>query len=325
LPAAGDTSYSIVVGDTSPIKAVDGSNLNIGTCTMGTTTVNIAYGKCIFPITTVALTAGQVIPAGTVTISDGGSPRAITGTVDYVSYTVGQQANVNPTISITSPTNGVKVALGSTVQISATAADSDGTISKVQFYLGNTLLGEDTTSPYTYSWTPTGLAAGIYSITAKATDSSSGVTTSSAVNVTITTPLSTADDIKILTVKCDDTLISTNTKCSFTMPDYRTLPDGFQIVIGDGSSSGTCTLDVATNLVTCNSVSAGSVAGKLPIYIKIGSGAKLDTGETVNITLPLSVTVRTGGQAVIAVVVVAVTFGLGLSIFFIRRRKLKIF
>ena len=34
--------------------------------------------------------------------------------------------------------------------LSATASDSDGTISKVEFYNGTTLLGTDTTSPYSY-------------------------------------------------------------------------------------------------------------------------------------------------------------------------------
>ena len=49
----------------------------------------------------------------------------------------------------------------------ATAGDTDGTVSRVEFFQGTTKLGEDLTAPYTYSWT--GVAAGAYNLTARAT------------------------------------------------------------------------------------------------------------------------------------------------------------
>jgi hypothetical protein len=66
---------------------------------------------------------------------------------------------------------------------------------KVEFYNGSTKLGEDLSSPYTFSWTS--VVAGTYSITAKATDNQGAVTTSSAVNVTVNavTPPARADII----------------------------------------------------------------------------------------------------------------------------------
>jgi len=51
------------------------------------------------------------------------------------------------------------------VTINATAADSDGTVSKVEFFQGAVKLGEDTTSPYSYSWT--NVAAGNYVLTSQ--------------------------------------------------------------------------------------------------------------------------------------------------------------
>jgi hypothetical protein len=51
------------------------------------------------------------------------------------------------------------------VTLNATAADSDGTISKVEFYNGTTLLGTDTSNPYSLALT--NVAAGTYSYTAK--------------------------------------------------------------------------------------------------------------------------------------------------------------
>jgi beta-glucanase (GH16 family) len=78
--------------------------------------------------------------------------------------------NVNPTISITSPSEGQIFNPGDNITITADAADSDGTVSKVEFYQGSTLLGQDLTAPYSFVWN--NVAAGTYLITAKVTDNS---------------------------------------------------------------------------------------------------------------------------------------------------------
>jgi type II secretory pathway pseudopilin PulG len=94
-------------------------------------------------------------------------------------------ANASPTISITQPTDGNSSFVApASITISATASDSDGTVSKVDFYQGATLLGTDTTGPsYSYTWGS--VAAGSYSLTAKVTDNDGAVTTSTAVNITV--------------------------------------------------------------------------------------------------------------------------------------------
>ncbi len=91
--------------------------------------------------------------------------------------------NIAPTVSITSPANNATFTAPASVTINATAADSDGTVSKVEFYNGATLLNTDTTSPYSYTWT--GVAVGSYSLTAKAYDNAGAITTSAAVNITV--------------------------------------------------------------------------------------------------------------------------------------------
>ena len=94
--------------------------------------------------------------------------------------------NTAPTVSLTAPTNGASFAALSSITVSATATDSDGTISKVEFYANNELIGTDNTSPYSISWT--NAAAGTYSITAKAYDNSGTSTTSAARSITVTQP-----------------------------------------------------------------------------------------------------------------------------------------
>ncbi len=102
---------------------------------------------------------------------------------DEVFVNVQNGSNALPTISITSPDDGVVFVSGDTIEITANASDFDGTIAKVEFYNGTTKLGEDTTQPYVYSWNNP--AVGTYSITAKATDNDGGEGTSSAVSVTV--------------------------------------------------------------------------------------------------------------------------------------------
>jgi hypothetical protein len=100
-----------------------------------------------------------------------------------ISVTVNGAGNVLPTVSLTSPTNGATFTAPASITINATAADADGTISSVAFYNGSTLLGSDATSPYSFAWT--NVAAGTYTLTAKATDNSGAVTTSAAISVTV--------------------------------------------------------------------------------------------------------------------------------------------
>jgi poly(3-hydroxybutyrate) depolymerase/PKD repeat protein len=96
-------------------------------------------------------------------------------------------ANQAPTVSITSPANEYEDAIGpATINITANAADSDGTIAKVEFFQNGTLIGTDTTSPYSFSWT--GVASGRYNLTAKATDNAGTATTSASVWITVNGP-----------------------------------------------------------------------------------------------------------------------------------------
>ncbi|MEO3874441.1 glycoside hydrolase family 48 protein [Nonomuraea sp. B12E4] len=95
----------------------------------------------------------------------------------------GTGTNTPPTVSLTSPSAGQMFTAPATVPIAANAADANGTVSRVDFYQGSTLLGTDTSSPYSYNWT--NVAAGSYSITARATDNGGATTTSSPVGITV--------------------------------------------------------------------------------------------------------------------------------------------
>lgn len=97
-------------------------------------------------------------------------------------------AVVLPTVSITSPANNASYTAPASISLNATAAKTGGSILKVEFYNGTTKLGEDATSPYTYSWP--NVAKGSYSVTAVATDNSGNKATSSAVSIIVNVPQS---------------------------------------------------------------------------------------------------------------------------------------
>ena len=97
--------------------------------------------------------------------------------------TVNGAGNTAPSVSITQPAVGAPFTAPATVNIVASASDPDGGVTKVEFFNGQTKLGEDTTAPYTYDWT--GVAVGTYSITARATDTAGAQTMSAVRTVTV--------------------------------------------------------------------------------------------------------------------------------------------
>jgi len=100
-----------------------------------------------------------------------------------LTFTVNPPVNVPPTVSLTAPANGSSYIAPASVAMSATAADSDGTVTKVEFYQGAVLLGTATTAPYGYTWA--NVLVGSYSLHAKAYDNLGAVTDSAAVSVTV--------------------------------------------------------------------------------------------------------------------------------------------
>ena len=91
-------------------------------------------------------------------------------------------ADVPPTVAISSPTNGAAFTTPAIVPITATASDSDGSVTNVAFFDGATFLGRTNNTPYTVTAT---LAAGSHALTAVATDNGGLSTTSAVVNVTV--------------------------------------------------------------------------------------------------------------------------------------------
>lgn len=92
--------------------------------------------------------------------------------------------NVPPTIALTAPASGANVTVGVPVPIAANAADVDGTVVRVEYFANALKIGQDTATPWTFSWTPA--TPGAYALRAVATDNAGAQTTSSPVTVNAT-------------------------------------------------------------------------------------------------------------------------------------------
>ena len=95
----------------------------------------------------------------------------------------GGSTNQPPTASLTSPANGATFTAGANITLSANASDSDGTVSKVEFFNGSTSLGVATSTPYSLTWS--NVPAGSYVLKAVATDNGGLTGASATVSITV--------------------------------------------------------------------------------------------------------------------------------------------
>ncbi len=102
-------------------------------------------------------------------------------TSEPVAFSVDGPVVAKPKVTLAASTTNVT--LGQPLTLTAVASEDGGSIAKVAFYAGASLLFESTSPPYTYTYTPA--AAGALTYTAIATDTAGGATTSSPVSVTV--------------------------------------------------------------------------------------------------------------------------------------------
>ena len=88
-----------------------------------------------------------------------------------------------PAIVLTAPAPGANVASGSPLAMTATAVAPDGSIGRVDFFAGTTLLGSTATPPYAFTWS--NAASGPQSLVAKAVDLLGNVGTSASVDIQV--------------------------------------------------------------------------------------------------------------------------------------------
>ncbi|MDF2452485.1 MAG: hypothetical protein K0S26_1989 [Bacteroidota bacterium] len=90
----------------------------------------------------------------------------------------------NPlSVSITSPANGSSFTTGSNITINASVSGGSVTVQKVEFFSGLNKLGEDLSSPYSYTWNS--VSTGTYTLSTRVTDTNSNTAVSSNITVMV--------------------------------------------------------------------------------------------------------------------------------------------
>ena len=110
-----------------------------------------------------------------------------------------------PVVSIASPASGSSFTSTDTVDIVASAADSDGAVAKVEFYTGATLIGTDNNGGDGWSHAWSNPPVGDHDLTARATDNSGITVPSRAMSISVTgapdtTPPSVPENLVVTAV-----------------------------------------------------------------------------------------------------------------------------
>jgi len=220
------------------------------------------------------------------------------------------------TVSITAPTEGQSFTSASAtnpITISAAAATTSGTISKVAFYENGIKIGEVTASPYSLTWYPTGYAQSSdgmdsFAITATAVDTSGTSATSAAVNIKVKLPIAPAGNVKLQAFN-GSTAASTNsitphlkiTNSGSTAVDLSTVKIRYYYTI-DGEQSQSCWCDYAaitssnqtiTSNVTGSFVKMTTAKTSADYYLEIGftaAAGSLGAGGTAEVQMRFSKT-----------------------------------
>jgi Big-like domain-containing protein/parallel beta helix pectate lyase-like protein len=92
-------------------------------------------------------------------------------------------SNPPPSVALTSPVNGASYTAPATINLAASVVANGHTITRVQFFNGTTLLGEDLTAPYSFTWNS--VTAGSYSLSARAVYGGGSMVASTATSVSV--------------------------------------------------------------------------------------------------------------------------------------------
>lgn len=176
---------------------------------------------------------------------------------DSFTISKGVTPNAPPTVSLTSPASGAPFTAPATMPINASAADSDGTVAKVDFYQGATLLGTDTSAPYEFVWSNVGV--GSYALTAKATDNAGAVMTSGAVNITVYSSVPAAPS------NLTATAVS-RSQINLSWTDNAGNEQGFRV---EGSTNGTSFTEIATVGANVTTFASTDLKKKRTYYYRV--------------------------------------------------------
>jgi len=156
----GTMNYRVRYGTTSGNYS---TSLNAGNKTTATVTGLKAGTRYYFAVTATDSSGNESLPSNEVSFQTSSATP--------------------PTITLTSPANNSTFTAPTSISLAASVTANGNTITKVQFYNGSTLLGEDSSSPYSFTWNS--VAAGTYNVRARVVYGSGQTVDSTSATVTV--------------------------------------------------------------------------------------------------------------------------------------------
>lgn len=159
-----------------------------------------------------------------------------------------------PTVSLSAPTEGQTFATGANVTLSASAKGESGLeIVKVEYTANGNVIGESTTSPFTFTWS--NLQNGIYAVRARAIDEIGQSTTSAAVTIKVGTPPPQA--LLVVGTDSDPVLNASDAGVKARLESL-----GWQVTVVQAPASTTANADGKQLIITSSTVNSGDVGVK---------------------------------------------------------------
>ncbi|HKS40832.1 MAG TPA: Ig-like domain-containing protein [Blastocatellia bacterium] len=163
-----------------------------------------------------------------------------------------------PKPALTSPANGQSFNAPTTITISADRPVTQYTVSRMEFYAGTTLIGTDTTSPYSITWA--NVPAGSYTICARAVVTTGARSTSAFADITVGTSscscLVSPGSASFPSTGGENSLaISTTSNCGWA----ATSNNSWIVITSAGSGSGNAVVNYAVRDNSTGSTRSGTI------------------------------------------------------------------
>jgi Bacterial Ig domain/Putative Ig domain len=215
--------------------------------------------------TTTGVISGTPTTVGTNAITKSATNRFGTGTAPLT-----LRVNIPPTVVISSPTNGALFFVPTNIAAAATATDSDGTVSHVDFFVNGALRQTEFAAPHDFAWNA--VPAGTYQLTARATDNDGATTMSAPVSITV----ESNEPVISSTTSANGT---TNSPFTYTITASKTptsfnatgLPVGLSVNTSTGVISGTPSSNGSTAVTISATNTHGTGSQTLTISITAGA------------------------------------------------------
>ncbi|PTX41599.1 putative secreted protein (Por secretion system target), partial [Christiangramia gaetbulicola] len=202
--------------------------------------------------------------------------------------------NNSPVVSFITPAENTGFDAPATIDMLVNASDSDGFVTKVEFFNGNSKLGEDVSSPYEFSWT--NVPSGSYSLRAIATDDKGSTGNSGPVNIQVSEPGGNQSPVVSITSPSNNASFTALANINITA--NASDPDGSitQVEFFNGSSSlgidSTSPYSVSWNNVTAGTYLLTAIATDNLGLVTTSNVVTVNVSPTQNLNAPSSLSAQ---------------------------------